>query len=124
MALTATITYVKGDGGGPIRVGFNAVLSGNYPTGGDTVNLATALPDPNFVGLCPAVESLGPPIDFDCWDVSGQITYVVAPTIGATPAAAGKVRLATALTTELANGAYPGSATSMKLQGEAVFNKQ
>jgi len=123
MALTVTITYVD-DTGPIIRVGFNAVATGSYPTGGDVVNLATALPDPNFIGMVPAVESLGPAIDFDIWDVSGQITYLLQPVIGTTnPAAAGKLFIQSSLGTQLAAGAYAAAALAMKIQGEAVFNK-
>jgi hypothetical protein len=119
--LTPTITYV--DSTGPVtRVGFNIAASGSYVSGGDTVNLSTAGADPNFIGMVPAIESLSAPIDFDVWDMGGQITYVVAPVVGAT-AATCKVKFATALTTELSAASYPAGLTGAKLVGEAVFNK-
>jgi hypothetical protein len=118
--MTPTITYV--DATGPvIRVGFNVALAGNYVAGGDTVNLATAAQDPAFVGMVPAVESLGAPIDFDCWDAGGDITYIVAPKIGTT-ASNNKVKIGSALGSEI-SGAYSGLSVTLQLMGEAVFNK-
>ena len=118
--MTPTITYI--DATGPvIRVGFNVALSGNYVAGGDTVNLSAAGQDPAFVGQVAAIESLGAPIDFDCWDVSGDITYIIAPKMGTT-GANNKVKIASALGSEV-SGAYSGLSVTPQLIGEAVFNK-
>jgi hypothetical protein len=121
--LTPTITYV--DATGPvIRVGFNILSSGNYATGGDTLNLSTAGQDPLYQGMVAQIESLGPPIDLDVWDASGDILYAVYPILGAT-AATCKVKRSGSGTfgTELAAGAYPAGILADKLMGEAVFNK-
>jgi hypothetical protein len=120
--MLVTLTYVKSDGQ-MIRVGFNAVASGTYPTGGDTINLATAGQDPAFIGDVAEIESTGAPIDFDIWDVGGNIANGLQPVIGTSVAAAGKAKFTSAFNTELANSGYPGSITGSKLQGEAVFNK-
>lgn len=121
MSLLATITYVKSDGQ-LIRVGFNIAASGNYPSGGDTLNLSTAGQDPAFIGTVPAIESLGGPINLDVWDAGGNITNGVFPVLGSSGANS-KVKFTSAFNTELAAGAYPGSITGGKLMGEAVFNK-
>jgi hypothetical protein len=118
--MTPTLVYV--DATGPvIRVGFNVAVSGNYVAGGDTINLSTAAQDPAFVGLVAAIESLGAPIDFDCWDAGGDITYIVAPSIGTT-AANNKVKIGSSLGSEI-SGAYSSLSVTLKLIGEAVFNK-
>jgi hypothetical protein len=122
-ALAVTITYV--DATGPvIRVGFNLAPSGSYVTGGDTVNLSTATQDPSYVGMVPAIESLGAPIDFDIWDTSGDILYATYPVMGATAATCKLKRSASGtFGTELAAAAYPAGIVTDKLMGEAVFNK-
>lgn len=121
MALTPTITYI--DATGPvIRVGFNVAAAGNYVAGGDTLNLSTAAADPAFVGMVPAIESLGAPLDFDVWDQSGNIADSVFPVVGLT-AATCKVKFASSFGGELAASAYPAAITGGKLVGEAVFNK-
>jgi hypothetical protein len=121
--LAVTITYV--DATGPvIRVGFNILPSGNYVTGGDTLNLSTAGQDPLYVGGVAAIEALGAPIDLDVWDASGDILFGVYPVIGATAATCKVKRTASGtFGTELSAGAYPAGILADKLMGEAVFNK-
>ena len=122
--LTPTITYV--DSTGPvIRIGFNLATSGTYTNkanGGDKFNLATAAQDPLYQGMIAYVAALlGTPLDVDVWDAGGDVTTIVAAVLG-TNLTNCYVMLASALGTELGNGAgYPGSVT--KLIGEAVFNK-
>jgi hypothetical protein len=118
--LTPTITYVHAQGS-VIRVGFNLTPSGTYTTavGGDTINLATAAVDPSYVGMVPAIEALGAPIDFDIWDVSGNLANTYFPIMGNAQTNS-KLKIASAFNTELGTGAYPGT---IKLIGEAVFNK-
>jgi len=119
--LTPTITFI--DATGPqIRAGFKLAASGNYSTGGDTVNLAGAAAAPSFIGMVPQIEALGAPIAFNVWDQSGQITYIIAPVAGTTQSN-NKVKFATALTSELSADAYPAGLTGAQLVGEAVFNK-
>lgn len=120
MPLQVQITYVTPTAG-PIRVGFNLVKSGTYVTavGGDTVDFTSATQDPSFVGAAASIESLGAPISFDVWDVSGNLATFVTPTLGTTLKNS-KVQLQTAVNTELGSGAYP---SPMKLIGEAVFTK-
>jgi hypothetical protein len=119
--LTPTITYI--DSTGPVtRVGFNIVASGSYVAGGDTLNLSTAGADPAFVGMVPAIEALGGPIDFDVWDAGGNIANGVFPVKGTT-AATCKVKFTSAFNSELSAGAYPAALTGATLMGEAVFNK-
>src|SRR5438270_710912 len=73
MAAVVSITSINSVGQ-QIRVAFNLILTGNYPTGGDTVNFATAVQDPAFVGMAAAVEALGAPISLDIWDQGGNLT--------------------------------------------------
>jgi hypothetical protein len=47
------------------------ILSGNYPTGGDVLNFATALADPSFVGLVPSVISFSC-LNMDVWSMNGS----------------------------------------------------
>src|SRR5271166_2544258 len=108
--------------GNQFRVAFNVILTGNYPTGGDTLNFATATQDPNFVGMVPMVDASQGPISLDVWDMGGNITNGVFPVLGANPTNS-KLKFTSAFNTELGAGAYPASITSSKIAGEAIFNK-
>jgi hypothetical protein len=57
MPAAIQINNVEGSGQNIKVTGF-IVLSGNYPTGGDTLNFAAATADPSFAGILPAAISL------------------------------------------------------------------
>ena len=121
MALACNITYV-GRLGSQVRVGFKLIPSGTYPTGGDTINFATAGVDPSFVGMCPDIPSFGPPINLDIWSNGGNITTVYVPVVGTTQINS-KMKGYSALTTEFTGAAaYPASALADTIVGEATFN--
>lgn len=121
MALAIKISNVQA-AGQQLRVAFNITPSGNYITGGDTLDFTTATQDPAFVGMLAAIESFGPAVSLDVWDASGNIANGVFPIIG-TALNNNKLKFTSAFNTELGAGAYPGSLTGGKLQGEAIFNK-
>jgi hypothetical protein len=103
---------------------FNLLLSGNYPTGGDTVNFETAVQDPAFEGNFAGIPASLAPISLDIWDASGEILFQIAPILGTTQANC-KVKFGASATfgTQLAAGAYPAGLTGASLQGVAVFHK-
>jgi hypothetical protein len=124
MALLATIAYV--DATGPvIRVGFKLAASGNYPSGGDTVNLAAATQDPSFVGMVPQIEALGAPLCIDIWDQSGVAYQYQFNAIVGTAQSNGKMWMSASASfgTQFTPGAYPAAVTGATLVGEAVFAK-
>jgi len=123
MSLQVKITSVQAVGQ-QLRVAFNLIPSGNYTTavGGDTLDFTTAVPDPAFVGMLAAIESFGPALSLDVWDAGGNLANGIFPVIG-TALNNNKVKFTSAFNTELGSGAYPGSITGSKLQGEAIFNK-
>ncbi len=123
MALTVTITYAL-KVGSQYRIGFKAAASGSYPSGGDTLNFATATVDPNFVGAVPQVEALGAPLSFDLWSQGGNTTIGYVPQIGTLQTNC-KVRMMSALGTEVTPGTYAGissTITADTIVGEATFN--
>jgi len=120
MALAMSISYIKGDGP-MIRVGFNLTPSGNYVVGGDIIDFTTATQDPAFVGDVAAVEALGAPISLDVWDAGGGIATGLFPVIGTTIKNC-KVKAVTAYNTEAGVVSWASLAT-VKMQGEAMFNK-
>lgn len=123
MAAVTTITYVA-KLGSQLRVGFKVALSGSYPTGGEIINLATAAQDANFQGMAAAVEALGAPLSIDMWTQAGNITTFYAPVLGTSPANS-KMKVATALTTEVSAGTYAANAPTAAadtIVGEATFN--
>lgn len=125
MALQVQVTAVQSIGD-QLRVSFNVVASGNYATGGDTLDFTKATVDPTAtsgkVAAGVPVQSDMGPIELDVWDAGGNIANGVFPVIGSTQAN-NKVKFTSAFNTELAAGAYPASITGSKLQGEAIFPK-
>lgn len=123
MAAVTTITYVA-KLGSQLRVGFKVALSGSYPPGGETINFATAAQDANFQGMAAAVEALGAPLSLDMWSNGGNITTFYSPVLGTTPANS-KMKVATALATEVSAGTYAANAPTAAADticGEATFN--
>src|ERR1700723_154825 len=104
MAMAVTITYVA-KVGSQLRIGYKLTPSGSYPSGGDTVNFATASQDPLFVGSAASVEALGAPISMDVWSQGGNTTIGYVASIGTTIANS-KVLLYTALGTPATPGTY------------------
>lgn len=121
MAVTLTITALYNFGQGSIYVG-KATVSGNYSTGGDTVDFTTATQDASFLGTAAVLDTTQGPVNFDFWDVGGNIANGVFPVIGTT-LKNNKVKFTSAFNTEVAAGAYPGSLTGTTFNWQASFVK-
>ena len=121
MALAVKITSIQAVGQ-QLRAAFNLTPSGNYATGGDTVDFTAALQDPSFIGMLAQIISTQAPISLDVWDAGGNIANGVFPVLGTT-LANNKVKFTSAFNTELSAAAYPAAITGSKLQGEAIFTK-
>lgn len=122
MATAITITKVAKIGA-EYRVGFKAVFSGSYPTGGEIINFATATADPSFVGLIPQVIALGVPLSWDIWSDGGNFTIAYFPQLG-TLQTNQKVRMASSLGTEVTPGTYASISSTIAADtvvGEASF---
>ena len=113
------------------------VLSGNYPTGGDPLNFATAVQDPSFIGLLAGIESAAV-LNVDVWSMGGSglngansTNYQIVATKTGSPAMinpATGVKLKVAAlsatpSTEHSAGAYESQYTSDTIAFMAVFTK-
>jgi hypothetical protein len=125
-----------------IIVTFTVVLSGNYPTGGDSLNFTSsgtlpAIQDPAFVGMVAAIESSNL-LQADVWSQGGQqiagassVSYdVVRTTSGSPPSCNPATGLKLKVgavganpTTEHAASAYEAAYTGDAVTGMAVFTK-
>ncbi len=121
MAIALTITKITADGQDCSVYG-NATITGSYTTSGDTANISTATQDANFQGPAVQIPSSLPPLQFDFWDVGGNIANGVFPVLGTTQANC-KVIFTSAFNTQLSAGAYPGAITGSKYNWRAVFHK-
>ena len=121
MALAMSITSVQA-AGQQLRVTFKLAASGNYSTGGDTVNFATATQDPLFQGMIAAIEALGAPLYMSVQSNSGNIANLYFPVLGTGPTN-NKLKIISAYNTELSAGPYPGGVTGDTIVGEAIFAK-
>jgi len=106
MAIAATVAKRWFDGKKFWAI-VNLVFSGNYATGGDTLNLQ---------GI--GIQSSQVP--FTCTDISGQSGTLYCWVPGTTQAN-GKVKCFQGALAEVAAGAYPGSITGDTVQGSFVF---
>lgn len=121
MPLQVKITNMKpGDNG--LIVFFNLIATGNYPTGGDTIDFTQAIQDPAFVGTVAQIPASQGPISMDVWDASGNIANGFFAVQGSALNNS-KMKVISAFNTELSAGAYPSPILNGKLQGQAVFNK-
>lgn len=123
--------------GGSIKVTGIIVLSGNYPTGGDTLNFATATADPTFIGLLASLISSSI-LNLDVYSMSGQqiagsssIAYDPVLTRAGTPlvcnpATGAKLKcsaVGTSQTTEHSAASYESQYTGDLTGFTAVFQK-
>jgi len=110
MPLAITITDVDA-GAGNVYVFGTLAASGNYSTGGDTLDFTT---------VAAAIPASQPPVQV--W--IGGSTGDAYSWIKGSALNNGKVKVNTASNTELASGAYPARITGdASIQFEAVFNK-
>jgi len=112
MALAINIVDID-SGEGNLYVFATVTPSGNYSTGGDTLDFTTVA---NQLGASQAPVQV--------W-VAGSTGDAYAFIRAGSPALAnGKIKISTASATELASGAYPARITGdTNIQLEAVFNK-
>ena len=90
-----------------VQVTGKLIPSGSYVTGGDTVNFTTAVEDPLFTGMTPAIPSSQPPFAFSAFSQGGNLVNQYASIIGATQATCKmKVSAASTFGTEFSAGAY------------------
>ncbi len=110
MALAITITDVDGAAGNLYVFGY-LTASGNYATGGDTLD---------FSSVAAQLAASQAPVQVWVGGTTGDAYGFVRGTTFAN----GKVKINTASNTELAAGAYPARITGdTNIQFEAVFNK-
>ena len=103
-----------------IFVWFTVTLLGNYPAGGDILDLSgTAFGD--------AVKALGPPLDVDLKSfASGGVSGFCYDYRPGTSSALGKIQMFTGAAaqsalTEFTAGAYPAGALADSILGRAIF---
>lgn len=121
-------------GQGAITVTGFIALTGNYPTGGEVLNFATAIQDPSFIGLLAAIESSAL-LNIDVWSMGGTSVAASATeynpvcTRTGTPAMinpASGVKLKVAAlggSTEHAASAYEASILGDLIAFQATFTK-
>jgi len=119
MALQVQITSIKAVGQ-QLRVAFNLVASGNYVSGGDTIDFTKAIKDPSFIGGPDTIETSQGACQIDIWSQGGNIANGYFPILGSALNNC-KFKVTSAFNTELAAGAYPGAVTGDKICGEAIF---
>ncbi len=124
MATQVSITKVVADGQ-DCSVFFNLPLSGNYVTGGDTVDFTKAVQDAAFQGMGAQIPANLAPVSLDIWDASGNVVNQIGPVLGSAQNNC-KVKIGAASTfgTEFAAGAYSAGLLASKLEGCAVFHKE
>lgn len=120
MSIQLTITANKADGQYQRVSGF-ATISGSYVSGGDTASILAAIQDAAFQGLSTQIDTTIAPLDFDFWDVGGNIANGVFPVIGSLSGC--KVKFTSAFNSELSASSYPASITGSKYCWEAVLAK-
>lgn len=123
MPVSVSIQNINAQNNGAIVVTGKLIFSGNYPTGGDTVDFTAAVADPALVGGAgPFIESSLPPMNFDAWSQTGLLADAYLPVIGTTQKN-NKVKVVTAFGTELGAGAYPAAVIADNVGFQASFFK-
>src|SRR6267142_1100828 len=97
------------------------VLTGNYVTGGDTIDFTAAVADPALVGGAGAFLECSLPLQqLDIWSQSGNIANTYFPVIGTTQKNC-KVKIVSAFNTELGAGAYPAAILADNIAFAAIL---
>ena len=125
MSIAIQITQMESSGQ-QIYLTFNLIATGNYSTGGDTIDftkavVATSNLNAQWAGI---VEASLAPVNFTVWTAGGNLSRDYVGIQGAALNNS-KIRMNTTKgsTTELAAGAYPADVTADIIQGSATFNK-
>ena len=107
-----------------VQVTGKLIPTGSYVAGGDTVNFTTAVQDPLFTGLTPAVPSSQPPFAFSAFSQGGNLVNSYSPIIGASQATCKlKVSAASTFGTEFSAGAYSAAILADNIGFIACFPK-
>jgi len=121
MANTITITSVEASGQN-MWVTFKIKLTGSYASGGEILDFTKATIDPVFLGLYAGFAvSLQTPICPDAWSTTGQIINVYFFVAGLLNAC--KLKMASAIGTELGAGAYSAGMLADTIEGQLILNK-
>lgn len=100
------------------------IATGNYVTGGDTVDFTKAVQDPLFSGLQPNIPSSKAPQCFDIWSAGGNLTRAYFPVTG-TQQNNCKVKMnaSAGSGSELSAGAYPSDVLTDTINFACQFPK-
>ena len=120
MALAITITSVTGRQG-VAEVSGKITASGNYTTGGDTLDFTKATQDAKFSGISAFIPSSQPPTQLSVWSANGQITNQYAPIIGSAQNNSKLFVGGATFGTQLAAGAYPVAVTGDVIEFYSEF---
>jgi hypothetical protein len=129
MAAAVSITSLTA-GGNNITITFIVTMTGSYPTGGDSLNFATATQDPLFVGIAAQVMSLSL-VEIDVASQGGNLTRSYIPICVKTgtppvinPSTGVKLKVSTtAFGTEHAAAVYESDILNDSISGSATFIK-
>ncbi len=109
-------------GQGAFLVSGVLILTGNYPTGGDTVDFTAGVADPALVGGAgPFIDSSLAVENFDAWSQGGNLANGFFPVVGTTQKNC-KLKIVSAFNTELNAGAYPAALLADNIAFMAIFS--
>ena len=123
MAIKVSIQNVLRVGGGQGALFVSGLLipSGNYSTGGDTVDFTQAVADPALVGGAgPFLDSSLGVENFDAWSMAGNLVQGYIPVLG-TKQNNCKLMVVTDFGVQLAAGAYPAGVTGDTIGFNAIL---
>lgn len=124
MPIQVQINNIDASPNGDVFVEGLLVASGNYTTGGDTVDFTQAVKGANFSGIADAIPSAQPPKQFSAGSQAGLLGYQYAPVVGsAQNNCLIKVGALNTFGTELAQGAYPAAVKGDAIAFQATFAK-
>ena len=107
-----------------VQVTGRLILTGNYVTGGDTVDFTKAVQDALFTGLQPNIPSSLPPFNFDAWSQGGNLVNSFSTIIGtAQNNCKLKISAASTFGTEFSAGAYSAALLADNVAFMALFAK-
>jgi hypothetical protein len=118
MPLALSLLAVRPHGGFTEAV-FSIVASGNYTTGGDTLDTTTLAGQNDSNGRALATNPSTPPVKVDI-ESQGGTDYGYKYKAGASQSA-GKLQVYAPGGTEISQAAYPGAVTGDTIVGTALF---
>jgi hypothetical protein len=121
MSLKISVTSMN-TAGQQVRILFNVIPTGNYVTGGDTLDFSQMVQDPAFQGIFGNIPSSQPAQQIDVWGQNGDLGNHYYPVVGSLQTN-NKLKIDSAFNTELSAAAYPAPVLADKIVGEAIFAK-